>query len=78
MTLSHNEKIELQELRMDRSEYLRIIGQLRAEKRALKIEVNCLRAESFKLRVPQNNEEVTQATIARLKEGLPQPINSGE
>lgn len=73
MALSHNEKIELQELRMDKSEYLRQISQLRSEKRALKIEVNCLRAEiAGKL----SDEEIVQLTIARLKEGLPQPINA--
>ena len=73
MTLSHNEKIELQELRKDRSEYLRQISKLRAEKRSLKIEVNCLRAE---LAGKLSDEEIVQLTIAKLKEGLPQPINA--
>jgi hypothetical protein len=75
MTLSHNEKIELQELRKDKSEYLRQISKLTAEKRALKIEVNCLRAEvSGRL----SDEEIVQLTITRLKEGLPQSIQKGD
>ena len=64
MTLSHNERVELEELRKDRDVYLNKIAYLEQTVRSYKIEINCLRA--FRL-IP---EQVKQETIRRLKAGL--------
>ena len=68
MNISHNERVELQELRMDKSAYLDKIRELENKNRSLKIEVNCLRAkvEAYNL----NDKEIVAETIRRLKEGL--------
>ena len=63
----HHKFDELKELRKE-------IAKLTATVRRLKIERNCLRAkvEDYKL----SDKEISELTIARLKEGLPQPINA--
>ena len=68
MKLSHNEVVELKELRKDRSAYLDKIRQLEMKNRSMKIEINCLRAkvEAYKM----TDEELVAETIRRLKEGL--------
>jgi uncharacterized protein YlxW (UPF0749 family) len=66
--LYHNEVVELQELRKDKSAYLAKIRELEHKNRSLKIEVNCLRAkvEAYHL----TDKEIVAETIRRLKEGL--------
>ena len=68
MKLSHNEVVELKELRKDRSAYLDKIRQLEIKNRSMKIEINCLRAkvEAYKM----TDEELVAETIRRLREGL--------
>ena len=66
--LSHNERVELQELRKDKSLYLARIRELEVKNRSMKIEINCLRAkvEAYKM----TDEELVAETIRRLREGL--------
>tara|TARA_Y100001951_G_C11246169_1_gene243512 strand:+ start:774 stop:986 length:213 start_codon:yes stop_codon:yes gene_type:complete len=66
--LSHNEVVELRELRLDRSAYLDKIRQLENKNRSMKIEINCLRAkvEAYTM----TDDELVAETIRRLKEGL--------
>lgn len=63
----HHKFDELKQIRRE-------IEKLTAKVRRLKIERNCLRAEveSYKL----SDQAISQLTIDRLKEGLPQPINA--
>tara|TARA_R100000479_G_scaffold125948_1_gene65419 strand:+ start:331 stop:543 length:213 start_codon:yes stop_codon:yes gene_type:complete len=66
--LYHNEVVELQELRKDKSAYLARIRELEVKNRSLKIEVNCLRAkvDAYKM----TDDEIVTETIRRLREGL--------
>ena len=64
MTLSHNERVELEELRKDRDVYLNKIAYLEQTVRSYKIEINCLRNKKL------SPAEVKQETIRRLKAGL--------
>ena len=64
MTLSHNERVELEELRKDRDIYLNKIAYLEQTVRSYKIEINCLRNKKL------SPAEVKQETIRRLKAGL--------
>ena len=68
MTLSHNERVELQELRMDKSAYLEKIRELEHKNRSMKIEINCLRAKVKAYSM--TDDEIVNETIRRLKEGL--------
>ena len=68
MTLSHNERVELQELRMDKSAYLEKIRELEHKNRSMKIEINCLRAKVKAY--DMTDDEIVIETIRRLKEGL--------
>lgn len=64
MTLSHNERVELEELRKDRDVYLNKIAYLEQTVRSYKIEINCLRNKKL------SPAEVRQETIRQLKAGL--------
>ncbi len=64
MTLSHNERVELEELRKDRDIYLNKIAYLEQTVRSYKIEINCLRNKKL------SPAEVKQETIHQLKAGL--------
>jgi len=66
--LYHNEVVELQELRKDKSAYLDKIRQLEMKNRSMKIEINCLRAkvEAYQM----TDKELVAETVRRLKEGL--------
>jgi hypothetical protein len=66
--LYHNEVVELQELRKDKSLYLAKIRELKVKNRSMKIEINCLRAK-----VEANDltdKEIVAETVRRLREGL--------
>ena len=64
MTFSHNERIELEELRADKAVYESKIAYLEQTVRSYKIEINCLRNKKL------SPAEVKQETIRRLKAGL--------
>lgn len=66
--LYHNEVVELQELRKDKSLYLARIRELEVKNRSMKIEINCLRAkvEAYEM----TDKEIVTETIRKLKEGL--------
>ena len=66
--LYHNEVVELQELRKDKSAYLARIRELEVKNRSLKIEVNCLRAKVDADKM--TDDEIVTETIRRLREGL--------
>jgi len=61
--LSHNERVELEELRVDRDIYKSRIAYLEQTVRSYKIEINCLRNKP-------SPAEVRKETIRRLKAGL--------
>tara|TARA_R110002012_G_scaffold12690_1_gene56102 strand:+ start:39215 stop:39421 length:207 start_codon:yes stop_codon:yes gene_type:complete len=65
MTLSHNDRIELDELRKDKAIYENKIAYLEQTVRSYKIEINCLRNNKL------SPAQVKQETIRRLKDGLP-------
>jgi len=65
MSLSHNELVELKELRADKAVYENRIAYLEQTVRSYKIEINCLRNAKL------SPAEVKQETIRRLKDGLP-------
>lgn len=62
--LSHNERVELEELRADKAVYESKIAYLEQTVRSYKIEINCLRNAKL------SPAEVKQETIRRLKAGL--------
>ncbi len=64
MTLSHNDRIELDELRKDKAIYENKIAYLEQTVRSYKIEINCLRSNKL------SPAQVKQETIRRLKAGL--------
>ena len=64
MALSHNERVELEELRKDRDVYLNKIAYLEQTVRSYKIEINCLRNGKL------SPSQVRQETIRQLKAGL--------
>ncbi len=64
MTISHNERVELDELRADKAVYENKIAYLEQTVRSYKIEINCLRNAKL------SPAEVKQETIRRLKAGL--------
>ena len=64
MSLSHNELVELKELRADKAVYENRIAYLEQTVRSYKIEINCLRNKKL------SPAEVKQETISRLKAGL--------
>jgi len=64
MKLSHNERVELEELRKDRDVYLNKIAYLEQTVRSYKIEINCLRNAKL------SPAQVRQETIRQLKAGL--------
>ena len=64
MSLSHNELVELKELRADKAVYENRIAYLEQTVRSYKIEINCLRNKKL------SPAEVKQETIRRLKAGL--------
>jgi len=64
MALSHNERVELEELRKDRDVYLNKIAYLEQTVRSYKIEINCLRNAKL------SPAQVRQETIRQLKAGL--------
>jgi hypothetical protein len=64
MSLSHNELVELKELRADKAVYENKIAYLEQTVRSYKIEINCLRNKRL------SPAEVKQETIRRLKAGL--------
>lgn len=61
--LSHNERVELEELRADKAVYESKIAYLEQTVRSYKIEINCLRNKP-------SLAEVRQQTIRQLKAGL--------
>ena len=65
MSLSHNELVELKELRADKAVYENRIAYLEQTVRSYKIEINCLRNKKL------SPAEVKQETIRQLKAGLP-------
>ena len=62
--LSHNERVELNELRADRTVYQNRIAYLEQTVRSYKIEINCLRNAKL------SPAQVKQETIRQLKAGL--------